>query len=296
MSVEEEVMRIQKKLNKMTSEDGSGQEQALDLLKTLQTLNVNLEVLTNTRIGMTVNALRKSSKDDEVISLSKTLIKNWKKFLSGSTPSKESTSSTSKPKKEKDEKLPREEKDRDKERKIPSQFPAPTSHITTDAVRLKCREMLAAAIRTDSPEDFEGCASPEELAEELEEAIFLEFKNTDMKYKNRVRSRISNLKDIKNPTLRTNFRIGAITAARLATMTAEEMANDEVKQLREKFTKEAINDAQLATVQGTRTDLLKCGKCKKRNCTYNQVQTRSADEPMTTFVLCIECGNRWKFC
>jgi hypothetical protein len=32
MSVEEEVLRIQKKLNKMTSEDGSGQEQALDLL------------------------------------------------------------------------------------------------------------------------------------------------------------------------------------------------------------------------------------------------------------------------
>ena len=29
------------------------------------------------------------------------------------------------------------------------------------------------------------------------------------------------------------------------------------------------------------------------NC-VQQVQTRSADEPMTTFVLCNECGNRWK--
>ena len=26
----------------------------------------------------------------------------------------------------------------------------------------------------------------------------------------------------------------------------------------------------------------------------SQVQTRSADEPMTTFVFCNECGNRWK--
>ncbi|XP_023021354.1 RNA polymerase II elongation factor [Leptinotarsa decemlineata] len=298
MSVEEDVMRIQKKLNKMTSEDGSGQEQALDLLKELQTLNINLEVLTNTRIGMTVNALRKSSKDDEVISLSKTLIKNWKKFLSGSTTTssgKSSSSSSSKPKKEKEDKTVREERERDKERPLPKQFP-PSSN-TTDSVRLKCREMLAAALKTDSkPEDFEGCASAEELAEELEEAIFLEFKNTDMRYKNRVRSRISNLKDVKNPTLRTNFRIGAITASRLAVMTAEEMANDEVKQLRERFLKEAINDAQLATVQGTKTEMLKCGKCKKKNCTYNQLQTRSSDEPMTTFVLCNECGNRWKFC
>lgn len=60
-----------------------GQEQALELLKILQKLPVDLELLTKTRIGMTVNALRKSSRDEEVISLSKTLIKNWKKFLSG---------------------------------------------------------------------------------------------------------------------------------------------------------------------------------------------------------------------
>jgi len=53
------------------------------------------------------------------------------------------------------------------------------------------------------------------------------------------------------------------------------MASDEMKSLRNKFLKEAINDAQLATVQGTKTDLLKCGKCKKRNCTYNQVTDSS---------------------
>lgn len=117
-----------------------------------------------------------------------------------------------------------------------------------------------------------------------------------LSFRFQVRSRVANLRDVKNPNLRTSFLVGALTPARLAVMTAEEMASDEVKQMREQFKKEAINDAQLATVQGTKTDLLKCGKCKKRNCTYNQVQTRSADEPMTTFVLCNECGNRWKFC
>ncbi|PNF33794.1 Transcription elongation factor S-II [Cryptotermes secundus] len=296
MSVEEEVMRIQKKLNKMSSGDGTGQEQALELLKVLQKLPVNLEVLTKTRIGMTVNALRKSSSDDEVISLSKTLIKNWKKFLSGpNTPNSKDTAGSSKKSKEKEEK-PRELelKDKEKEKKMPTTFP-PVSSNTTDAVRLKCRELLSTAVRGDG-EIPEGCASPEDLAEELEEAIYQEFRNTDMRYKNRVRSRVANLKDTKNPGLRMNFLVGVIPASRLAVMTAEEMASDEMKSLRNKFLKEAINDAQLATVQGTKTDLLKCGKCKKRNCTYNQVQTRSADEPMTTFVMCNECGNRWKFC
>jgi len=42
------------------------------------------------------------------------------------------------------------------------------------------------------------------------------------------------------------------------------------------------------------TDNFTCGKCKSKACTYYQLQTRSADEPMTTFVTCTQCGNRWK--
>ncbi len=42
------------------------------------------------------------------------------------------------------------------------------------------------------------------------------------------------------------------------------------------------------------TDNFTCYKCKSKECSYYQLQTRSADEPMTTFVTCIKCGNRWK--
>lgn len=288
------------------------QQQALDLLKALQDLDINLEILTKTRIGMTVNQLRKSSREEEVISLAKSLIKNWKKFLgspSTAAPSTNNTSSSTSPKDKTSPKtaVKKEEKKRDEKKPSPSDehkssshssqksasYPASSSGLE-DAVRLKCKELLLGALKIQPVLD--SCAAPEELAEELEEAIYLEFRNTDMKYKNRIRSRVSNLKDLKNPTLRSNFLCGAVTAQKLAKMTPEEMASDEMKKIREKFIKEAINDAQLATVQGTETDLLKCGKCKKRNCTYNQLQTRSADEPMTTFVMCNECGHRWKFC
>lgn len=40
----------------------------------------------------------------------------------------------------------------------------------------------------------------------------------------------------------------------------------------------------------------KCPKCKSDKTTYYQLQTRSADEPMTTFCTCLSCGKRWKFC
>lgn len=42
------------------------------------------------------------------------------------------------------------------------------------------------------------------------------------------------------------------------------------------------------------TDVFKCHRCGSRSCSYYEVQTRSADEPMTQFINCLDCGNRWK--
>lgn len=127
-------------------------------------------------------------------------------FISGSNKDKDSTTSSSSKKREEkseknkddadqkkdkdtmdgsDVKMKEEKPNKDLQRKQAS-FPAPT---TTDAVRLKCRELLAAALRVDG-KTIDGCASPEELAEQLEEAIYAEFKNTDNRYKNRVNNKL----------------------------------------------------------------------------------------------------------
>jgi DNA-directed RNA polymerase subunit M/transcription elongation factor TFIIS len=37
-----------------------------------------------------------------------------------------------------------------------------------------------------------------------------------------------------------------------------------------------------------------CRKCKGKKIHYYQMQTRSADEPMTTYFTCMQCGTKWK--
>ncbi|XP_038622635.1 transcription elongation factor A protein 1 isoform X2 [Tachyglossus aculeatus] len=301
--VEDDIIRIAKKMDKMVQKKNAAG--ALDLLKELKNIPMTLELLQSTRIGMSVNAIRKQSTDEEVTSLAKSLIKSWKKLLDGPSTEKDpeekkkepSVSSQNSPEAREESSSShtsnrRDEANASSDSFIPS-FPRAPS--TSDSVRVKCREMLAAALKTGDDYIAIG-ADDEELGSQIEEAIYQELRNTDMKYKNRVRSRIANLKDAKNPNLRKNVLCGNIPPDLFARMTAEEMASDELKEMRKNLTKEAIREHQMAKTGGTQTDLFTCGKCKKKNCTYTQVQTRSADEPMTTFVVCNECGNRWKFC
>ena len=67
-----------------------------------------------------------------------------------------------------------------------------------------------------------------------------------------------------------------------------------MKEMRKQLTKEAIRDAQMAMTGGTKSDLMKCSKCKKNNCTYNQVGGRWAGQWVETWVghYCIVNGSR----
>uniref|UniRef100_A0A671T383 Transcription elongation factor A protein 3-like n=1 Tax=Sinocyclocheilus anshuiensis TaxID=1608454 RepID=A0A671T383_9TELE len=79
MTREEDLLRIAKRLDKMVSRNNM--DGALDLLRELKDFNMTLKLLQDTRIGMSVNGIRKHCTDEDVVNLAKILIKNWKKLL-----------------------------------------------------------------------------------------------------------------------------------------------------------------------------------------------------------------------
>ena len=98
---------------------------------------------------------------------------------------------------------------------------------------------------------------------------------------------------VKNKELLKNIKKGKIKSCDVAFMRHQNLNPSKWKEI---IDKKIQRDKNLTEVDiSAATDEFKCYKCKQRVCTYYQLQTRSADEPMTTFVTCMTCGNRWKF-
>uniref|UniRef100_A0A2P2LV85 Transcription elongation factor n=1 Tax=Rhizophora mucronata TaxID=61149 RepID=A0A2P2LV85_RHIMU len=171
-----------------------------------------------------------------------------------------------------------------------------------DALRDKVREILAEAfskvageVDEDIRDEVNAC-DPIRVAVSVESAMFEKMGRSNGTQKFKYRSIMFNIKDPNNPDLRRKVLIGYVKPERLITMTSEEMASEERQRENNQIKEKALFDCERGGLPKATTDQFKCGRCGQRKCTYYQMQTRSADEPMTTYVTCVNCNNHWKFC
>ena len=148
----------------------------------------------------------------------------------------------------------------------------------TDERTAKQRQLA----RTKFKELLGGDEAAEPAANKVELAMYQWAGGGDMfdnkKYVGKLRQLMCNFKS--NEGLRSAVLHGALGLEKLLDMTAEQLASDEVS-------------ASLG-IDPNEGGLFRCGKCKSNKTQNHQMQTRSADEPMTVFLACMDCGNRWK--
>ena len=105
-------------------------------------------------------------------------------------------------------------------------------------------------------------------------------------------SNLNNQSGINNVFLSDAINTGKIKSYKVPYMTHQELFPKQWEKIIEEKIQRDKSKYEI-NIEAT-TDEFKCWKCKKRKCTYYELQTRSADEPMTTFVSCLSCGNHWK--
>jgi DNA-directed RNA polymerase subunit M/transcription elongation factor TFIIS len=114
-------------------------------------------------------------------------------------------------------------------------------------------------------------------------------------YKTVARRVITNLdknSPVKNNRLIQRLHDNEFTMDELATKNSYDLFPEQWKELSDRQIQR--EQRLLEGNKGMATNIFKCHGCGKRECTYYEMQTRSADEPMTIFITCLNCGKRWK--
>ena len=170
----------------------------------------------------------------------------------------------------------------------------------TNTIRLTCIKNLSFLEDSFSTDDIRGLeksifdasfqfAQRQYIARNWKSKVFCEV------YKQMVRSIVSNLhphSPVGNTRLLLRVKEGEFALSDIPFMSTYDMFPEKWFSLKDK-----LLQREQKILEGNKsraTDQFKCRRCHKSECTYYELQTRSADEPMTIFITCLNCGKEWR--
>jgi len=113
-------------------------------------------------------------------------------------------------------------------------------------------------------------------------------------YLQKILSLTFNLTNPKNPTLWKRLTDRQISYSWLVEALPYDLFPELWTPVMEEVAMKRLRRETTVDLQTAPDGAFTCRKCRSKKTHYYQLQTRSADEPMTTFVSCLQCGNRWK--
>jgi DNA-directed RNA polymerase subunit M/transcription elongation factor TFIIS len=117
------------------------------------------------------------------------------------------------------------------------------------------------------------------------------FRDVYMAVSRRIIGNLNQNSYINNKNLWERFNTNELTLEEIAKQNYYELCPENWQEMVDRQAKR--EKIQLEGDFSRATDKWMCNGCKKRKCTYYELQTRSADEPMTIFIHCLNCGKRW---
>jgi transcription elongation factor S-II len=286
------------------------ESEVLGAIKELSYVDMDIELIRSTGIGRIVRALSKDKRSPQVAAQAKILENQLKALVDpppAKTPEKRQRTTSTEPQANKRRNVdnnskstnstPNKEKEIETEKKSSAEsrsdtgnFKGDSSNPARNAVQVKLYQALGTC-------KVVGGTESSRVAVAIETTMYKKWGDAKHKdYQAKFRSLFSNLKDPLNEGLRSALFTGDLASDTLIQMSHEELANPSLQQERKKLKvyQQEARRGDRHMLEATCT-MFTCNKCGQNKTTYFQMQTRSADEPMTTFVTCCNCGHHWKF-
>nr|OQO16274.1 hypothetical protein B0A51_13914 [Rachicladosporium sp. CCFEE 5018] len=287
-------------------DSGDPSSTVLSILSPLHKWTATEDLLRQSKIGVSVARLRQH-KDPKVAAEASKLVNKWKndvkvtarKSTRSPAPGSKAngaSSGVSSPAPQKSEATAVKKESRKSTvdpAKRNSKEDGVSTAVTGNQTRDSCVKLMydgLAFMSEEGPDEIMAVARSVELA-----AYNKLQPETSTEYKAKMRSLFQNLKVKGNSDLRQTVFNGSITAEKFINMSSDELKSEEKRKADAALEKENMRVAMTAEDLKAISTTMTCGKCKVNKVAYSQAQTRAADEPMTTFCECMNCGNRWKF-
>ena len=182
-----------------------------------------------------------------------------------------------------------------------------TNELDSECFRRKIRNQIGSEMKRWMNSSDESVKSPDSIAvyaHNMEVGVFnatlekCESMNTPKLWKNELfvdvylRILHSMYHAMQHKHIQDGLRDRTLRAHQLPFMSYQEIYPEKWTSLLDNKVKREQNMFRSNVTAST--DSYTCRRCKGKECTFYQMQTRSADEPMTIFISCISCGNQWK--
>ena len=180
----------------------------------------------------------------------------------------------------------------DKQLKVDSEKNSLRNNIVKNLENLFEKELTSSEVLTLEQEVYEASleqASAKHIVKDWSIKLYEHI------YMSTLRKTVSNLcpkSYVKNTELIKRYKAKEISLKEIASMTHYSLYESK---WRDRI--EHQKDVEKRRLEGNKsmaTDQFLCSRCHKRECTYYEMQTRSADEPMTIFINCLNCGKNWR--
>jgi DNA-directed RNA polymerase subunit M/transcription elongation factor TFIIS len=178
-----------------------------------------------------------------------------------------------------------------------SPYDEPALHASRKKVLAALRKLFKGMLNDDETNQLERCIYNGTLREAGQRHIgkawshnpFVEMYDMFAKH---IASNFHPKTYVGNTELYSRYKAGEITFKDISEMDTYQIFEERWK---DSFMQQQVREKrQLEGNKAMATDQFLCMRCHKRECTYYEMQTRSADEPMTIFITCLNCGKHWR--